>query len=60
MELKFRKVRNEKRWIAQNGTTIQWNVFFNHYQINKKTMFAFADTLEEAKKIAKNDFRFNS
>jgi len=57
--MKFRKVRNEEMWIAQNGTTIRYNHFFGQYDINRGTFFEFAKTLNEAMDVARHSSTFN-
>lgn len=59
MAIKFRKVKNEQIWKAANGTTIQYNIFFKQYVVNRGTFFESASTLEQAKEIASTDYRFN-
>lgn len=56
--MKWRKTKNKQEWKNEKGVRIVYNIFFKHYQIEKCTLFAFADTLEEAKKIAETDYRF--
>ena len=57
--MKFRKVKGKQTWIGENKeTSITYNPIFEDYQVNKRTFFAFAKTLEEAKKIANTDYRF--
>lgn len=59
IEMKFRKVKGEQTWIGENKKTfITYDPFFKQYCVNKKTFFAFAKTLEEAKYIANTDYRF--
>ena len=55
--MKFRKVNGKNEWKAQNGCRIFVN-FWGNYTVNKGTFFEFADSLEEAKKIASTDYRF--
>lgn len=57
--MKFKKVRNQKTWKAENDTVIRYNYAVEKYSVERKTFFAFADTLAEAKKIATTDSRFN-
>lgn len=59
MTIKFRKVKNERTWKAANGTTIQYNIFFEQYVVNRGTFFESASTLAQAKEIANTDYRFN-
>lgn len=59
IKMKFRKVRGKQTWIGENKeTSITYDTVFEKYQVNKKTFFASATTLEEAKHIANTDFRF--
>lgn len=58
--MKFRKVKNKEKWVAKNGTTITWDYFAKQYCINRRTFFKFVNgALEDAIKIAENNFRFN-
>ena len=57
--MKWRKTRNKKEWQNENGVKIRYNSVFNHYSVEKRTFFAFADTLEDAKRIAVTDYRFS-
>lgn len=57
--MKFRKVKGNQTWIGENKKTfITYDPIFEKYHVNKKTFFAFATTLEEAKHIANTDSRF--
>lgn len=56
--MKFRKVNGKKEWKAKNGCRIYLNFWNTQYVVNKGTFFEFVDSLEEAKKIAETDFRF--
>ena len=54
----WRKIRNKQEWKNENGVRIVYNPFFENYQIEKKTFFKSASTLEEAKKIAETHYYF--
>ena len=57
-KVKFTKVRNKNIWKASTGAEIRYNIFFEQYDVQKATRFAFAKTLEEAKEIVETDRRF--
>lgn len=57
-KVKFTKVRNKNIWKASTGAEIRYNIFFEHYAVQKSTRFEFAKTLEEAKAIIETDCRF--
>ena len=56
--VKWRKTRNKQEWKSNTGVRIVWNVFFQVYQIERRTFFGHAKTLEEAKRVAETDYHF--